>query len=115
MLRIENSKGTIEISSTTLAYIVGYAATTCFGVAGMVNKSATEGIVALLRRENYDKGIKVSVVNDALEIDLHISVAYGLNIGAISESIIHKVKYSVENLTGYPVSNVTVFVDDMKF
>jgi len=115
MVKIENMAGTIIISSEALGEIVGMAATSCYGVVGMANKNPTEGIVSLLKKENYEKGVKVTVVDGKLEIDLHIVVLYGVNIRAITESIVHKVQYSVEEQTGFLVSKITVYVDDMKF
>ncbi|MDP4152147.1 MAG: Asp23/Gls24 family envelope stress response protein [Bacillota bacterium] len=115
MVRIENKTGNVIISSEAFGEIVGLAATSCYGVVGMANKSATEGIVSLLKKENYEKGVKVTFCENLLEIDLHIVVLYGVNIPAIIESIVHKVQYCVEDLTGFAVSRVTVFVDDMKF
>ena len=38
---------------------------------------------------------------------------YGLNISAISNSIVHKVKYTVEEATGISVAKVLVHVDRM--
>lgn len=41
MIRIENHLGTIEISQEYFAYLIGNAASSCYGVAGMV-KSGTQ-------------------------------------------------------------------------
>ena len=46
--------------------------------------------------------------------DLHIAVTYGVNISAIVKSIVNKVRYTVEEATGFQVAKVNVFVDDMK-
>lgn len=51
---------------------------------------------------------------DGLAIDLHIIVTYGLNISAIVKSIVNKVRYTVEEATGFEVRKVNVFVDGMK-
>ena len=47
-------------------------------------------------------------------MDLHISVIYGMNISAIAKSIVNKVRYTVEEVTGLQVKKVNVFVDGMK-
>lgn len=57
------------------------------------------------------RGVKVSVKNSRLCIDLHIVVTYGTNLPAISQSIIREVRYTVENTTGFSVSEINVFVD----
>ena len=51
---------------------------------------------------------------DRLVVDLHITVIYGMNISAIAKSIVHKVRYTVEDATGLTVKKVNVFVDGMK-
>ena len=38
-------------------------------------------------------------------------VSYGINIPAITDSIVHKISYNVEDATGFPVKKVNVFVD----
>ena len=42
------------------------------------------------------------------------SVMYGMNISEISKSIVNKVRYTVESVTGLNVKRVNVFVDGMK-
>ena len=42
MIQIENRLGTVEISSDYFANLVGHAASSCFGVAGMVDTNATQ-------------------------------------------------------------------------
>ena len=59
-------------------------------------------------------GVSIRTRNGSLIIDLHIIVTYGINISAIVNSIMHKVSYTVEEVTGIPVEHVNVFVDGMK-
>ena len=49
-----------------------------------------------------------------LIVDLHIAVAYGMNISVISKSIVNKVRYTVEQATDLEVKKVNIFVDEMK-
>jgi hypothetical protein len=51
--------GMINISSDVFTNIAGAAATNCYGVKGMALRSATDGLVHLLRRESMAKGVKV--------------------------------------------------------
>ena len=92
-----------------------HAASECFGVAGMIESTASQGLRYLLRKEDtQDKGVKVRYGANGLVIDLHIAVTYGVNISAIVKSIVNKVRYTVEEATGFQVAKVNVFVDDMK-
>ncbi len=46
-------------------------------------------------------------------VELHIAVSYGVNISAITDSIINKVRYIVESATDLNVSKVNVHVDEL--
>ena len=41
-------------------------------------------------------------------------MTYGVNIAAIVDSIVNKVRYTVEQATGLAVKKVNVFVDGIK-
>lgn len=115
MIKLENHLGVIEISQDYFARLVGHAASECFGVAGMVFSTPSQGIRSILSRKDVaDKGVRVRVSSNSLYIDLHIAVTYGVNIAAIVKSIVNKVRYTVEEATGFQVSKVNVYVDDMK-
>ena len=51
MVNITNEKGTTSITSEVLTYLAGVAATSCFGVKGMIGRSKDGGAWQLLRRE----------------------------------------------------------------
>jgi uncharacterized alkaline shock family protein YloU len=74
---------------------------------------ARQSINAFLKKEKNDQGVKVKVTAEGLNIDLHIVVTYGVNISAIVKSIVHKVKYVVEDATDMKVAKINVCVDSM--
>jgi uncharacterized alkaline shock family protein YloU len=114
LVKIENSKGMITVSSEVFTNIAGDAAANCFGVKGMGARSKTDGLVHLLRRESMSKGVSVSFDEDGgVSIALHIVVDFGVNIRALSESIMSEVSYKVSKATGVPVKTVDVYVDSM--
>ena len=113
MIGFENTLGTVEITQEYFANLIGKAASECYGVAGMIN-SPYQGIKAVLsNRDNIDKGVRVRTEDGKLLVDIHIAVTYGVNIAAIVKSIVHKVRYTVEESTGFQVAKVNVFVDSM--
>lgn len=114
MIGFETNLGTIEISQEYFANLIGHAASECYGVAGMINSPYQTVRSRLLRRDNLDKGVRVRSEDGKLLVDIHIAVTYGVNISAIVKSIVHKVRYTVEESTGFPVAKVNVFVDSMK-
>jgi len=115
MVKIENHLGTIEISRNFFTNLVANAATSCFGVAGMSASDLAQGMLSRIGKDPSEtKGVKVRARNGKLIVDLHIIVTYGVNISAIVDSIVHKVGYTVEEVTGIHVHAVNVFVDGMR-
>lgn len=115
MIKIENYLGIIEISKEYFSSLIGNAASSCFGVAGMANSNTRQNIRSFFfRRRHYiDQGVNVLKDGECLLVDLHIIISYGLNISAIVKSIVDKVRYTVEEATGLEVRKVNVFVDSM--
>lgn len=115
MIRLETHLGTTYISEDYFANLVGRAASECFGVAGLAASTPYQGLLNVFsNKELPDKGVKVHTTAGRLIIDLHIIVTFGVNVAAIVQSIIHKVRYTVEDATGMEVAKVNVFVDSMR-
>lgn len=113
MIGFENALGTVEISQEYFANLVGKAASECFGVAGMIS-SPYQGLKSIISSKTMpDQGVRVRTDEGKLAIELHIAVTYGVNISAIVKSIVHKVRYTVEDSTGFPVGKVNVYIDSM--
>ena len=113
-MQFQNDKGEIQISSEVFTTITGAVATSCFGVKGMAARSKKDGLVHLLRNESMAKGVRVVVQeDDSLSIELHIIVDTGVNLTAVSNSIMSEVSYAVNQMTGAQVRAVDVYVDAM--
>ena len=114
MVNITNDIGTISITSEVFTNLAGDAATSCFGVKGMVACSKEGGPWQLLRRESMAKGVKVRFnEDDTVSIELHIIVEHGVNIAAVCRSIINQVRYMVSENTGASIRSIDVCVDSM--
>ena len=112
MIHQETEYGKITIESNVYRNIAGLAASNCFGVKGMAARSRTDGLIYLLRKESVNKGVAVSFHDDdTITIDLHIMVDHGVNIPAVSSSIINEVSYKLKKNTGVPVKAVDVYID----
>jgi uncharacterized alkaline shock family protein YloU len=113
-MKTTTEKGIIEITNDVFTAISGCAATNCFGVKGMAIRSVADGLVHLLRREAMNKGVYITFTEDGqIEIELHIIIEHGVNITALSRSIMSEVSYHVARLTGVPVKSVHVCVDSI--
>ena len=114
-MRLQNENGTIQISSDVYTTITGAVATSCFGVKGMAARSKKDGLVHLLRSESMAKGVRVTFNEDnSLSIELHIIVDNGVNLSAVTSSIMNEVRYAVSRMTGTTVTTVDVYVDSMQ-
>ena len=114
MIGYSNEHGNVIYADEVISKIVGLATMECYGVVGMVSKSATEGLWELMRIENLAKGVKIEHKDEKLIIELFVMVEYETKISVISNNIIQKVKYNVENYTGLKVAAITVNVQAVR-
>ena len=101
--------GTVKISDEVVSIISGIAATEVKGVAGMSGGIAG-GIAELLGRKNQSKGVKVTIGDKEVNIDLHVIMEYGVKIPDVAWEIQEKVKKAVETMTGLKVVEVNIHV-----
>ena len=112
MVKILNEGGSVIISSEVFTTLAGDAATSCFGVKGMVACAKEGGPWQLLRRESMSKGVVVhSDEEGCISLELHIGVDYGVNFSAVARSIMKDASWKLEQSTGVPVRKVDVYID----
>ncbi len=115
MIAYETRLGTIDISDNYLSKLIGNAVSSCYGVVGMAPGGNKQRLMHLFSKKDYtDKGIIVTGNADSVIIEIHIIVAYGMNINAIAKSIVNKVRFTVNEATGINVEKVLVKVDGIK-
>ena len=113
-MKLQTEKGEISISNEVFSNITGAAAINCYGVKGMAVRSKTDGLVHLLKKESMSKGVKVTYHEDGtVSLELHIIVDNGVNLMAVSRSIMSEVRYIVSRYTGAEVRSVNVCIDSM--
>lgn len=114
MIQIENHLGIIDVSHDFFVNLVGSTVVNCFGVAAMAMTNEQKGVLGMFtKQKSLDRGIRVRLKGEDLMIDIHIIVMYGTNISAIVKSIMNKVTYYVEEITGFNVARVNVYIDGM--
>jgi uncharacterized alkaline shock family protein YloU len=106
----QSELGRITIASDAIAQIVGHTAAECYGVVGMAGK----GLKRLLTRDRLTQGIEVGRRGDALLLDLHVVVEYGLNLAQVAATVRSRVACEVERLTGLQVAAVEVHIEDVR-
>ena len=102
--------GRITISSDAIAQVVAETALECYGVVGM--KGSFRG--RLGRGRARLRGIEIGRDGEAVTIDLHVVVEYGLNLAEVASTIRNRVGYEVSRMTGLPVRAVEVHIDDVR-
>ena len=108
MVNIINGNGKISITDEVFTNLAGDAATSCLGVTC----SKEGGPWQLLRRESMSKGVVAHNNDDGtVSLELHIGVDHGVNISAVSRSIMNEVKYKLSKSTGVPIKSVDVYID----
>jgi uncharacterized alkaline shock family protein YloU len=114
-LTVPSDRGRITISHEAVAQIVGRVAAECYGVVGMaVRGPARERMTQLLPKGRPARGIVVRNADGAVALDLHVVVAYGLNLAEVAATVRSQVTYEVERLTGLRVASVDVHIQDVK-
>ena len=112
--RYETKYGEIAISPKVIAKAAGMAACESFGVVGMATVNFAKGLVTLLQGDDFAKGVAVEIVDNRVKIDLHIIVAFSVNVKACSDNVIENVKYKVEELTDLSIDEINVYVEGVR-
>ncbi len=99
--------GQVQIADEVVAIIAGLAATEVDGVDSMAGNITNE-LVGKLGMKNLSKGVKVTVTEDHIIVNLSLNMKYGYSIPAVSEKVQEKVKTAIENMTGLMVLEVNI-------
>jgi len=110
----ETNIGRIEVSPQALAAIAGEAALQCYGVVGMANKNLIGGLADLLQPERWGRGVDVQTRKGQVVVDLYVIVQYGTRISEVANSVMHSVKYALEQVLGMPIGEVNVHIQGLR-
>ncbi len=105
--------GRISLTNRYFTDLVSRAAQSSFGVAGMSPVDTADSLRAMVLNNTDHQGVRVTADETGVTIELHIKVAYGVNIRTSVESIAHHVRSEIERATGLRVAHVNVCVDDV--
>lgn len=106
-IQSDESFGQVQIADEVVAIIAGLAATEVDGVASMAGNITNE-LVGKLGMKNLSKGIRVTVEEGVVQVDVALNVAYGYSVPKTCKKVQEKVKASIENMTGLNVSSVNI-------
>ena len=102
----EPAEGLVKIADQVVAVIAGIAATEVEGVSMAGN--ITSELIGKLGRKKLSKGVKITISEGVVYVDLTLSIAYGRSIPETSGMIQERVSAAIENMTGLPVASVNI-------
>ena len=102
-------KGEVKIADEVVAIVAGLAATDVDGVASMAGNITNE-LVSKLGKKNLSKGVRVTILEGVVTVDLSLNIEYGRNILETSKKVQEKVKSAIENMTGLEVADVNIHI-----
>lgn len=106
-------RGKIEVLPNAIHSIVVQATCSSYGVLGIALPRLRHGQAVLLPPEQSNQGVRVTIINDQLTIDVYVALEYGLRISEIAHNIMNRVKFSLEKMLSTPVSQVNVNVQGL--
>lgn len=109
----EVEKDVVKISDDVVAVIAGLAVNEINGIVGMAS-GIVEGFTKMISgKKNAHKGVKVTISEEAVEIDFNVIVEYGVKIHEVCAEAQVNVKKAVETMTGMNVSSVNIYVQNV--
>jgi uncharacterized alkaline shock family protein YloU len=103
--------GALNITSTVIAELAGYAALESYGVVGMVASSVRDGFAKLLPRRRLQRGVLLSFKDEGVTVELHVVIENGTNLSAVSQNLADSVRYVLEHYAQIKVVDVLVRVE----
>ena len=95
--------GEVHIADEVVAIVAGLAATDMAG-------NITNELVSKLGKKNLSKGVRVTILEGVVTVDLSLNIEYGRNILETSKKVQEKVKSAIENMTGLEVADVNIHI-----
>lgn len=112
---VSTDLGIVTIAPEVIAKYAGTVAVECFGIVGMAAVNMKDGLVHLLKRESFTRGIQVNISEENhISLNFHIIVSYGVSISAVTENLISNVQYKVEEFSGMPVDKINVYIEGVR-
>ena len=117
-MTLAEENGTINISEEVIASIAMSAVQEVEGVSGLManmSSSVTELFGAKKNAPKTSKAVKLEMTEEALNLDLYITVKYGCSIPEVAENAQKAVFSTVEAMTGCAVTCVNIHVGGVTF
>lgn len=105
--------GAIRIHNSVIASIARLAVLKVPGVVEM-SGSFAEGLASMVGKASFDRGIKVDMEDQKINLDLHIVIAFGVRIPQVAWRIQNDVRKAIEDMTGKKIGLINVVVQGVR-
>ena len=110
----ESPLGKIEVAPRAIASIACDAVLSCYGVVGLTAATLKDGIAETLQMAHTHRGVRVTVSDGEIVVDLYVVVEYGTRISEVAQNVMETVKFGVERSVGMAVAGVNVHVQGLR-
>ena len=104
--------GQITYANEVIATIVSVATTEVEGISGIAGSGAISGILA---KGKTPRGVKVDMNGEDINVDVSVTVDYGMPIQKVGRNAQENVRKSIESMTGLHVEKVDLHVVGVSF
>lgn len=104
--------GQITYANEVIATIVSVATTEVEGISGIAGSGAISGILA---KGKTPRGVKVDMNGEDINVDVSVTVDYGIPIQKVGRNAQENVRKSIESMTGLHVEKVDLHVVGVSF
>ena len=116
VLKAEENVGVVQIADDVVAMFAltaSLAATEVEGVSAMAG-NITNSLMSRVGVKKLTRGVRVTLVEGSVKVDLAVTMEYGYNIPATCGQVQAKVKAAIENMTGLACSDVNIRIAGVK-
>ena len=108
----DQESGQITYANEVIATIVSVATTEVDGISGIAGSGAISGILA---KGKTPRGVKVDMNGENVDVDVSVTVDYGMPIQKVGRNAQENVRKSIESMTGLHVEKVDLHVVGVSF
>lgn len=114
-IKSQGGIGQIQIADEVIAIIAGIAAIEVEGIAGMAGNHSGDLVAEVLGRKNLSKGVKITVGQKDVSVELNIIIEFGIKIPKVALEVQKRVKNAVETMTGLTVTEINLNIMGIHF
>ena len=107
--------GSIHISEDVLAVTAAAAALEVEGIGGLAGNLGSDLAELLAGRKNLSRGVRVTVAEDAVNVDISLLVKYGSSVQQAAKAVQNAVADAIANASGFAVAAVNVHIAGVAF